>query len=84
LGRKGLKKIGSEDVLLDNFAISFLLLCGSCQDKNEEVLRSVIFLLCKCGIKLHMERLLDGTAIHPLSILELVELFLLLQVELKI
>jgi hypothetical protein len=27
-----------------------------------------------------MERLLDGTAIHPLSILELVELFLLLEV----
>lgn len=73
---------GGDDVLLDNLAISFLLLCGSCQDENEEVLRSINFLLCKCGIKLQMERLLDGTAIHPLSILELDELFLLLQVEL--
>jgi hypothetical protein len=25
---------GGDDVLLDNFAISFLLLCGSCQDEN--------------------------------------------------
>jgi hypothetical protein len=73
---------GGDDVLLDNLAISFLLLCGSCQDENEEVLRSINFLLCKCGIKLHMEHLLDGTAIHPFSILELDELFLLLQVEL--
>lgn len=34
---------GGDDVLLDNFSISFLLLCGSCQDENEEVLRSIIF-----------------------------------------